>query len=107
MEDFEKSKIKIYMQPAIFAGEFVETGAKNKFLEISEYIKNDIIKSVHSLAESFYDMLKEFKPDNKQPDIARVEFGVQIDINGQVFIAQASANSSIKIILEWKSVSEK
>ncbi len=103
----EGQDLHIYMQPVSFPGEFVETGVKDKlkYIDVSGAIQRKILKMIKSTAESFYETFKEIKPSEWRPDKAKLEFGIQVDFKGEVFIAQASANSSIKIILEWNSIS--
>lgn len=100
-----KNEETIQFQPAKIEGDIIKAGIKEKLVDVStQYLSEKISLIIELASKNVHKTLTTMKKDdNVIPDKAAVEFGISLDMRGEIFIAQAAANSSMKISLEWRT----
>ncbi len=65
--------------------------------EFDKFIQNQIIEHCSILVGSFEELKKQAVPPKK----VTVEFGIQTNAEGNVYLAKISAQANFKISVEW------
>ena len=110
MENSNNESLEIFIQPTELKGEgeLIETGPDlGKLVEFTPQLLDKTLNVITFGAESFSKVLNKMKGKKYYPDNATLEFGIGVGGKGKVFIAEASASSSLKISLTWDSKKSK
>ena len=79
--------------------EVTEVEGETSLKQAGEKISfEDMLQKVTPLCES---IIKNFQELTVKPDSASTEFGLKISAEGNLFIAKASGQASLKVTLNW------
>ena len=87
---------------------YEDLGVKERIEEIRQAVVEDVDKSlkeslkmIDSIAHSFWQTIGDIE-EAVRPSEVSVEFGIEIDVKGNVAIAELGAGGNFKVSLAWK-----
>ena len=101
MEEKNNPTHEISIKPISLEGDVIEVGVENLVKFTPESLEK-AFNIINVGASTFSKTLDKMRKDEHCPDSVGLEFGVQVDVKGKIFIAEASANSSFKVSYTWE-----
>lgn len=101
MEEKNNQTDEISIKPISLKGDVIEVGIENLIRFTPESLEK-AFNIINVAAMTFSKTLDKMRKDEHCPDSVGLEFGVQVDVRGKIFIAEAAANSNFKVSYTWK-----